>query len=299
MAMGMEEVAGLPRSGMQREAKAGVQGPDGPSGPLVLIVDDGPLNRTVMGAMLQKLRYRFDLATNGREAVEAVCRERYAAVLMDCLMPEMDGYQATAAIRKLEREGRCTGDQRHLPIIAVTAVAIKGARERCMAAGMDDYLSKPVTIPGIATLLERWTACDDATAPWSPPHESVSDQPEEDAIDRAALDAVRELDTEGGDVLVAQMIGDFRAEVSPRMPRVQAAAAEGDIRTLLGDLHFIAGCASIVGATRVERLARSLEAEGAFGGAGGQAGAVALAARLCEEVQRAERALASMAASAG
>jgi two-component system, sensor histidine kinase and response regulator len=297
--MGAAEVAGLPMSGMQREAKAGVQEPDAPSGALVLIVDDDPLNRTVMSAMLQKLRYRFDLARNGREAVEAVCRERYAAVLMDCLMPEMDGYEATAAIRKLEREGRGGDGQRHLPIIAVTAVAIKGARERCMAAGMDDYLSKPVTIPGVATLLDRWTACPDATAPWSPPHESVSDQPEEAAIDRAALDALRALDPEGGDVLVRQMIGDFTAEVSPRMPKLQAAAAEGDVRSLLGDLHFIAGCASIVGATRVERLARSLEAEGALSAAGGSDGAVALVAGLCEEVQRAERALASMAASAG
>jgi CheY-like chemotaxis protein len=284
---------------MQREAKARTQQPDAPAGPLVLIVDDGSLNRTIMSAMLEKLGYRFDLATNGREAVEAVCRERYAAVLMDCLMPEMDGYEATAAIRKLEREGRCTGGQRHLPIIAVTAVAIKGARERCIAAGMDDYLSKPVTIPGVATLLDRWTACADGAAPWSAPDELVADQPAEDAIDQATLDALRVLDPEGGDDLVGQMVGDFRAEVSPRMQQLQAVAAEGDMHRLLAELHFIAGCASIVGATRVERLARSLEAEGALAAAGRSEGVTALVARLCEEVRRAETALASVVATSG
>src|SRR5215211_2950169 len=132
MRMGAE--AGLSASRMGTRVGTSARRPDAPLGQLVLIVDDDPLNRTVMSAMLHKLRYRFDLATNGREAVEAVCRERYSAVLMDCLMPEMDGYEATAAIRRLEREGRCQGGRRHLPIIAVTAVAIKGARERCIAA---------------------------------------------------------------------------------------------------------------------------------------------------------------------
>jgi HPt (histidine-containing phosphotransfer) domain-containing protein len=164
---------------------------------------------------------------------------------------------------------------------------------------MDDYLSKPVMVQSVSALLDRWTACADAEVAWSPPSAQVPDQPEEDAIDRAALDALRALDPEGGDGLLRQMVGDFRAEVAPRLERLYDLVANGDVRTLLQDLHFVAGCASIVGATRVERLARSLEADGAFEAAGGPAGAVALVTRLREEVQRAEVALASMVASAG
>lgn len=95
------------------------------------------------------------------------------------------------------------------------------------------------------------------------------------------------------------MIDDFRSEMSPRLHQLQIAAAESDVEALLCDLHFIAGCASIVGATREERLAWSLEAEGALDAAGGPSGVVALVARLRKEVQRAELALASLVASAG
>src|SRR5436309_554167 len=92
---------------------------------------------------------------NARQTKNRDGSVRYAAVLMDCLMPVMDGYEATAVIRQHEREGRCPGGQRHLPIIAVTAVAIQGSRERCIAAGMDDYLSKPVMLQSIVSLLDR------------------------------------------------------------------------------------------------------------------------------------------------
>jgi CheY-like chemotaxis protein len=268
-----------------------------PAKPLVLVVDDDPLNRTVMSAMLQRLGYRFALATNGREAVEAVTRDSYAAVLMDCLMPEMDGYEATAAIRQLEREGRPLGTQRHVPIIAVTAVAIKGARERCIAAGMDDYLSKPVMLQSINSLLNRWTATTDAEVRWSPAQASTPAEPEEATIDPEALESLRAHDPDGGNVMIAHMIGDFAAEVGARLQSLQATRAAGDLQTLLQDLHFVAGCASIVGATRVERLARSLEVDGAVEALGGTAGAVALAARLDEEVRRAQASLAAIVAA--
>jgi CheY-like chemotaxis protein len=258
----------------------------------VLVVDDDPLNRTVMSSILRKLGYRFDLATNGREAVEAVSRDQYVAVLMDCLMPEMDGYEATAAIRRLEREERQAG--RHLPIIAVTAVAIKGARERCLAAGMDDYLSKPVMLQSVDSLLERWTASADASVAWSTPHEPAPGGPEDDVIDRAALDALCVFDPDGETGLIAQMVGDFAAEIEPRLQTLGASAAEGQLEPMLQNLHFIAGCASIVGATRVERLARSLEADRALQSLGGAGETMVLVARLGEEVRRAEAALTSI-----
>ena len=130
----------------------------------LLVVEDNPLNQTVAVGMLAKLGYRADVTANGIEALAAVGRFDYGAVLMDCQMPEMDGYEATAEIRARER------DATHLPIIAMTASAMAGEREKCLAAGMDDYVSKPVSLAALESALERWLGpadtveLDDASA---------------------------------------------------------------------------------------------------------------------------------------
>jgi signal transduction histidine kinase/DNA-binding response OmpR family regulator/HPt (histidine-containing phosphotransfer) domain-containing protein len=117
----------------------------------VLVVEDNTVNQHVAVRMLERLGCRADVAANGREALDVLGRDAYDAVLMDCQMPEMDGFTATAAIR-----GREAGSGRHVPIIAMTANALRGDRERCLAAGMDDYLSKPVTLESLAAALGRW-----------------------------------------------------------------------------------------------------------------------------------------------
>ncbi len=118
--------------------------------PLLLVVDDNPVNQKVFGTMLRKLGYRSDIATNGAEAVEASAKREYAAILMDCALPVMDGFKATAAIRLSE------GSARHTPIIAMTASAMKGDLERCIAAGMDAYLSKPVKMATLGDVIAAW-----------------------------------------------------------------------------------------------------------------------------------------------
>ena len=119
----------------------------------ILVVEDNIANIKVAVRMIERLGYRADMAGNGLEAVSALGKLDYDAVLMDCQMPDMDGYEATRQIRRHEQGNK---ERRHTPIIAMTASAMSGDRERCLAAGMDDYISKPIKLHVVAAVLERW-----------------------------------------------------------------------------------------------------------------------------------------------
>jgi len=125
----------------------------------VLVAEDNAINQLVAARLLQSLGYVVDMVENGQQAVEAVRQGTYDLVLMDCHMPEMDGFELVAEIRRREH-----GSGAHLPIIAMTADAMKGDRERCLAAGMDDYLAKPVRAQTLLEVLERWRPRGDAPA---------------------------------------------------------------------------------------------------------------------------------------
>ena len=116
----------------------------------ILVVEDNPINQRIAVKMLARLGYRVDTANNGAKRRRGWPGARYDVVLMDCQMPEMDGYEATRRIRAMR------GRHRALPIIAMTANAMAGDRERCLDAGMDDFLSKPLTLAGLKAMLARY-----------------------------------------------------------------------------------------------------------------------------------------------
>jgi signal transduction histidine kinase/CheY-like chemotaxis protein len=124
--------------------------------PRILVAEDNAVNQRVVVRMLERLGYRADVVANGAEAVAAITRFPYAAILMDCQMPEMDGYEATRAIRAHEQRARPGDDRARVPIIALTANALAADRDRCLLAGMDDYLAKPLRPEALAVTLERW-----------------------------------------------------------------------------------------------------------------------------------------------
>ena len=139
----------------QADGIAGAQPPAGQDTSLVpalLLVEDNAANQKLAMLILEKMGYRVRLAANGREAVTAVRHERPALILMDCQMPEMDGFEATAAIRQMEPAGH------QVPIIAMTANALQGDREKCLAAGMNDYITKPIHPANLKAVLARWLA---------------------------------------------------------------------------------------------------------------------------------------------
>ena len=122
--------------------------------PVVLVVEDSPVNRVVAIGVLERCGYHAYAVNDGREALEALASRHYDAVLMDCQMPEIDGYEATRELRRREQ------GQRHTPVIAMTAHAMHGDRERCLEAGMDDYVTKPVRAQALAEALSRWIGAE-------------------------------------------------------------------------------------------------------------------------------------------
>ncbi|HKE00772.1 MAG TPA: response regulator, partial [Planctomycetota bacterium] len=140
--------AAVPSAGPSMPVRRGAQA--GPDARQILLAEDNVVNQLVVVGMLERLGYRAVVAENGARAVEAVEKGGFDLVLMDCQMPELDGYQATEEIRRIPPpRGR-------IPIVAVTAHAMRGDRERCLAAGMDEYLTKPVAIEDLRKVLDRF-----------------------------------------------------------------------------------------------------------------------------------------------
>ncbi|HEX2064512.1 MAG TPA: response regulator, partial [Acidimicrobiales bacterium] len=228
----------------------------------LLLAEDNPVNQKVAARMAEKLGFGVDVAPTGVEAVEAVAEHSYAAVLMDVQMPRMDGYQATAAIRAREPDGS------RIPIIAMTASAMEGDRERCLAAGMDDYLPKPLREDDLATALARWAPVD-GEKERPVPEESPRARPDVpatgDVLDPGEVEKLRDLGARSGIDMLAELGSIYAQETPPRLAALRAAVAAGDAVAVREQAHTIKGTAVALGASGLAEQAARLEAMGREG----------------------------------
>jgi signal transduction histidine kinase/CheY-like chemotaxis protein/HPt (histidine-containing phosphotransfer) domain-containing protein/CHASE3 domain sensor protein len=222
---------------------------------LVLLVDDHPTNRMVIARQLALAGYASEAAVDGEDGLEKWRSGRYALLLSDVHMPRLDGYELARAIRDEEaRDGRA-----RTPIVALTASALKGEAERCLAAGMDDYLAKPVGIPVLTATLRRWL-----------PHIGGGDAPSPDAAIPAALPQLEQpppLDVValealiGADpVLARTVLDDFLGSTVQDLDALNGARIAGDLVALTRQAHKIKGASRLVGALELAETAGQLEA---------------------------------------
>jgi CheY-like chemotaxis protein/HPt (histidine-containing phosphotransfer) domain-containing protein len=260
----------------------------------ILLVEDNPVNREVACGMLETLNLRIDTAENGREAVAAVESAEYALIFMDCQMPEMDGFTATQLIR--EREASTTPPSHinvrrsvsHVPIVALTAHAMQGDRELCLAAGMDDYLTKPFTLSQLEQVLARWVfnrrpvqveVCGDVTnAPLQQNSANLQEVPalqkgeprqdtigEPTTIDQAALAAIRALQRPGQPDIVARIVTQYMDSSPEIIDRIRRAVLSTDAVELRAAAHRLKSSSAQLGATALASDCRELEMMGARG----------------------------------
>jgi signal transduction histidine kinase/DNA-binding NarL/FixJ family response regulator len=222
-------------------------------GPRVLVVDDHPVNREVLVMQLQLLGIAADNVANGVDALAAWVRTRYAAVLLDIHMPRMNGYELSRRLRaaEAERHGSRT------PIIAVTADAMKGEEERCLAIGMDAYIVKPVNIERLRATLERWLPIQVEDHIAGPADQTKSAS----AINREVLAAWLGDDRDALDELLKK----FRQTAIVTEWEIQDASRSGDLATLAAAAHKLNGAALTVGASEVAAVAAALERAGKAG----------------------------------
>jgi two-component system sensor histidine kinase/response regulator len=237
----------------------------------VLLAEDNPVNQAVAQNMIEAIGCDLSIVANGAQAVEALAASHFDLVLMDCQMPEMDGYAATVAIRAAEDRraaGASDGRVAHIPIIALTAHAMAGDRAASLASGMDDHLSKPFSLEGLRAMLQRWMPSHRVEPPGPAGRQEACEAPTEDdlednpalpmRLDQSRLEALRSMKSAGPD-LVERVVRLF-LETTPRiMARLRLAASSGDAEAIGRAAHSLRGSARELGALRFAQLCQDLE----------------------------------------
>ncbi len=272
-------------------------------GARILVAEDNPVNQLVVLGMLRKLGCLVDVVGDGRQAIEAMSASPFDLIFMDCQMPELDGYAATGEIRSSETTN---GHEKRIPIVALTANALQGDREKCLAAGMDDYLSKPFKLDQILVVLERWLPKSDAapvstsvvesSLPSPEPEVTVVPvaaapqgiEPEQCPIDQRALDNIRALQMEGLPDMLTQIIQIYLSEAPVLLERLAEGISADDAPGVRGAAHSLKSSSANLGALQISDFCKTLENRGREGSL---AGAQPLLTQIKAEFVRVEETL--------
>ena len=222
----------------------------------ILLVEDSAPNRLVATAILSKAGYHVETAENGLQALSAVKQARFGLVLMDVSMPEMDGLEATQAIRALE------GERGRVPIVAMTAGAFDEDKHRCLSAGMNDFVSKPVVRADLLRAVERWLEGAAAPVP-----EAQAIPKSRDGICLLDDSVLKELEQDVTADLLPNMVKTFVVEVRRRLPGLEKAVLDGDMRVVADEAHALKGAAGTFGASALQAAAIEMELAGKQGSA--------------------------------
>jgi two-component system, sensor histidine kinase and response regulator len=227
----------------------------GGSAGVILLVEDNKMNQLVGSKVLERLGYRFEIAEDGCGALAALASRNFDAVLMDCQMPEMDGYEATAEIRRLE------GSERHTPIIAMTAAAMDGDRERCFEAGMDDYITKPVRAQAVGQVLSRWVVTQDSVRL---DERGTRVEKEAQVLDQDQIVLLRTLD-DGAGTLLNEIVEEFIAQTENGRHNVAKSVNERDAPAFARAAHTLKGASANVGASALAAVCAGMEMQARMG----------------------------------
>ena len=246
---------------------------DDPAAQVLLVEDNAEIRMTVL-AMLKRLGFKGQAVHNGRQAVEAIGRRTYDLVFMDCQMPIMDGFEATRRIREAERRNAAgQNGQARVPIIAMTASALAGDRERCLTSGMDDYLCKPFTLDTLDDFLQRYLGTTQAgtrTAPRPEPASMAvrSTRSSEPAIDYDALRQIAALGQGSSSDLLSRVVRSYLDAAPTMIEALRRAVDEDDYASISAAAHRFKGSSAQLGVERVADLCADLEALGKNNGNG-------------------------------
>ncbi|MEA2521158.1 MAG: two-component system, sensor histidine kinase and response regulator [Actinomycetota bacterium] len=224
---------------------------------VVLLAEDNLINQKVAGSMLSGAGYTVDTVSNGAEAVAAAAMRPYDVILMDCHMPEMNGYEATAAIRTQEGRGR------HTPIIAVTAGARREDRERCLAEGMDGYLAKPIGKDALLAIVAQSLGTGAATTDALPYADLIA--PDDVTVDQAVITELRALGGDDPREFLADIVAQFISDTDPLLVQLRAAFEQGDATGVRNVAHNIKGGCGQLGGRRLSSSCARLESASSSG----------------------------------
>ncbi len=218
----------------------------------ILLAEDNPVNQEVAKAMLEKFGCTLDIVNNGQEALTAVEQNNYDLILMDCMMPEMDGYTATAEIRSRQNAGLLA----HCPIIALTANAIEGDREKCLIAGMDDYLAKPFKAESLLRMIR--VSVKKPSVDIAPPLAEVS-HTDKSVINATAIEAIRKLDSNGGNELLPRLIRLYLVNASKLLQTLEQGWTTGELDLIRSASHTLKSSSFQMGANGLAELCSEVE----------------------------------------